>query len=284
MKNRLDEMLARAVESSIPEGTGKIAVWASGGIDSSALLYYLRNHDADGIHVYFEDGARSVGLFDEVIEYLGLDGYSFKMTLKDHGFLLPWALPHHEGKMSAFPTLPMFTAMKSHKYDLILHGLGLDELLGGYRQHAEAPHCNFAAVENRFYDELPMRRYNTENAAEKMGLNICAPFIDPELREFCQGLPRRLKTQGSKTKIILREIMTGRIPPENRLEGTFAGSKEGFHPPIRAWFDQGLDAWVRKRLSWRERRRLRGQLWNQLIRANEKMRASLAWDNAEVRP
>ena len=97
-KASLDEMLRRAVEKSIPEGTGKIAVWASGGIDSSALLYYLKDRDVDGIHVYFEEGARSRILFDGVLKHLRLKGYAAKMELQDHFQLLPFALANHEGR------------------------------------------------------------------------------------------------------------------------------------------------------------------------------------------
>lgn len=272
-KATLDEMLRRAVEDSIPEGTERIGVWASGGIDSSALLYYLKDHDAEGIHVYFEEGAQSLTLFDEVTEYMGLDGYAYKMMLDDHFQLLPWALDAHEGAMSAFPTLLLFMALKSRKYDLILHGLGLDELIGGYRQHAAALDRDFTAVENRFFDELPMRQHNTEIQARNIGLNIAAPFIDEELRGFCQGLPRRLKTEGPKTKIILRELMRDRVPNSNRLAGLYAGSKEGFHPPIREWWESGLMDWTYQRLSWLDMLRLRRKsTWAKIIRANERER------------
>ncbi len=275
-KATLDVMLRRVVDKSIPEGTKKIAVWASGGIDSSTLLYYLKDRDVDGIHVYFEEGARSRVLFDEVTGALGLDGYAYKMTLGDHFRLLGGALFNHNGAMSAFPTMTLFMALKSRKYDLILHGLGLDELVGGYRQHAEATHCGFTAVENRFYDELPMRQRNTELQARKVGLNIAAPFIDEELRAYCQGLPRKFKTEGPKTKIVLRELMRNRIPDGSRLVGLYAGSKEGFHPPIREWWAQGLGEWVTARLSRWEKRRLKGLLWKMLMRANQKERDKLS--------
>lgn len=269
-KATLDEMLRRAVEKSIPEGTEKIAVWASGGIDSSALLYYLKDYDADGLHVYFTEGARSRRLFEGVTDYLGLKGLAYKMTLKDHFQLLPYALVNHEGPMSAFPTMLLFMAMRSMKYDLILHGLGLDELVGGYRQHAEALDQDFVAVENRFYDELPMRVYNTERQALALGLTITAPFISDELRGYCQALPRHAKTQGMQTKLILRSIMSDKLPRANRIEGSHAGSKEGFHPPLRAWWAEGLGDWVNDRLSWWERKRTRGRLWKKLMLANEK--------------
>lgn len=271
-KATLDEMLRRAVEQSIPEGTEKIAVWASGGIDSSALLYYLEDYDVDGIHVYFNDGARSLKLFEKVTDYLDLDGYAYKMELKDHFHLLHNALKNHEGPMSAFPTMLLFMALASTDYDLILHGLGLDELVGGYRQHAEALDQDFRGVENKFFRELPMRVYNTECQALALGLTITTPFINAELRAYCQGLPRREKTQGSKTKIILRELMRNRIPPENRLEGIFAGSKEGFHPPIRQWWAEGLGEWSMNRLSRFDKIRTKRSLWRKIIRANERER------------
>ena len=273
-KASLDEMLEYAVIKSIPEGTRKIAVWASGGIDSSALLWYLKDHgwDADGIHVYFNIMDPSIDLFSGVINHLGLNGYLYHMTLKDHFQLLPSALANHEGPMSAFPTMLLFMALRSLDYDLILHGLGLDELVGGYRQHAEAQDQDFVSVENKFYDELPMRQRNTELQARALGLNIAAPFIDDELRAYCQGFPRRMKTEMRATKILLRRIMRERIPENNRMEGYFAGSKEGFHPPLREWWAEGLGEWTMSRLSWWEKRRMKGRLWRMIIRANEKER------------
>ena len=269
----LDEMLRRAVENSIPEGTEKIAVWASGGIDSSTLLYYLKDYDAEGIHVYFEEGARSLGLFEGVTEELGLKGHAYKMELKDHFQLLPQALIRHEGKMSAFPTMLFFMALRSLDYDLILHGLGLDELVGGYRQHAEALDRDFSRVENRFYAELLMRQYNTEAQPKSLGLSIAAPFIDWRLREYCKALPRTDKILGNSTKIILRKIMRDRIPESNRMAGFMAGSKEGFHPPLRVWWEEGLGEWTLGRLSRLDRLGLRKKsLWKKIIRANERER------------
>ena len=272
-KATLDEMLRRAVENSIPEGTEKIAVWASGGIDSSTLLYYLKDYDAEGIHVYFEEGARSKLLFEDVTEHLGLKGHAYLMTLKDHFQLLPAALRAHEGPMSAFPTMLLFMALRSMSSDLILHGLGLDELLGGYRQHAEAQGRDFVKVENRFYDELPMRVYNTERQALALGMTIIAPFISGELRGYCQELPRRHKAFMGSTKIMLRNMMRGRIPPQNVREGKHAGTKAGFHPPIRDWWDEGLGEWTMSRLSRLDRLGLRKRsLWAKIIRANQRER------------
>ena len=274
IEKKLDKMLRRAVESSIPEGTERIGVWASGGIDSSALLYYLKDYDVEGIHVYFKAGARSKLLFEGVTDHLGIKGHSHLMTLKDHYQNLPQALIRHEGPMSAFPTMLFFIAIRSLDYDLILHGLGLDELLGGYRQHEEARGRDFVNVENRFYDELPMRVYNSECQALSMGQKITAPFISEVLRGYCQELPRSDKAFMGATKIILRDIMRGRIPRVNLIEGRFAGSKEGFHPPIREWWDQGLGSWVMSRLSrWDKIRLKRKSLWAKIIRANERERA-----------
>ena len=283
-KASLDEMLRRAVEKSIPEGTGKIAVWASGGIDSSALLYYLKDRDVDGIHVYFNIMDPSIDLFMGITEHLGFNGYLYHMELKDHFDLLPWALANHYGEMSAFPSMLLFMALRSAKYDLILHGLGLDEHMGGYRQHAEASDQDFLKVENRFYDELPMRRRNTELQARAVGLNIAAPFIDGELREYCQALPRHAKTNGSATKVMLRQLMWEKIPGANMREGLVAGSKEGFHPPLREWWAEGLGEWTMSRLSWWERRRMKGMLWKMIMRANEKERKRIKSSEFKEKP
>jgi asparagine synthetase B (glutamine-hydrolysing) len=192
------------------------------------------------------------------------------MSLSDHFRLLPQALKQHTGKMGAFPTMLLFMAKESEDHDLILHGLGMDELIGGYRQHAEAvDDVGFLGVEDHYYKVLPETKRRTEAQARAMGLAIEAPFINPDLERYCRAMPRALKTDGVMTKIILREIMTDRIPDANRLDGLFAGTKGGFHPPIREWWAEGLGAWTDRRLGLVERYLNRGSLWKKIIRVNE---------------
>jgi len=57
------------------------------------------------------------------------------------------------------------------------------------------------------------------------------PFLDHKLVEFSAGLPARLKLRGSTTKRILRESMSGVLPPS-----ILARPKMGFPVPVGSWF------------------------------------------------
>ena len=273
-----DNLLRKAVAAAIPDDVGEVCVWCSGGVDSSALLYYVKDlgYDVHAIHVIFEWGDPTYPLFSGLTSSLKVHGSTHLMSLSDHFRLLPQALKQHTGKMGAFPTMLLFMAKESEDYDLILHGLGMDELVGGYRQHAEAvDDLAFSFVEESYYQVLDETERRTEVQARAMGLAIEAPFINSDLIKFCRALPRGLKTDWGPTKVILRDLMSGRIPNANRLDGLIAGTKGGFHPPIREWWAEGLGAWARERLNILERYRLRGQLWNLIIRANEKEKRRL---------
>lgn len=272
MTLNFDNLLRKAVADAVPDDAKKICVWCSGGVDSSALLSYVQElgHDVHAIHVIFEWGSPTYPLFSGLTSWLKVHGSTILMSLSDHFRLLPQALKQHTGKMGAFPSMLLFMAKESEDYDLILHGLGMDELVGGYRQHAEAvDDVNFLEVEDHYYRVLPETKRRTEAQARAMGLAIEAPFINLDLERFCRALPRDLKTAGSGTKLILRSIMEGRIPDANRLDGFIAGSKGGFHPPIQEWWAEGLDTWVTSRLNVIDKIRTRRSLWAKIIRANE---------------
>lgn len=263
---------------AIPEGTEKIAVWCSGGLDSSALLYYVKDlgYEVEVIHVVFNWRSATYPLVCGLTKHLGVPGHTHLMNLNGHFNLLPRALAQHTGKMGAFPTMLLFMVMASRGYDLILHGLGMDELIGGYRQHAEAvDDVAFLGVEDHYYRALPETKRRTEVQAKAMGLAIEAPFINPGLEKYCRALPRALKTDGNRTKIILRDLMRDRIPDANRLDGLIAGTKGGFHPPIREWWAEGLGAWAHERLNYWQMCRNRGKLWRKIILANEMEKVAL---------
>jgi asparagine synthetase B (glutamine-hydrolysing) len=272
MLTEFDNLLRKAVADAIPDDVKKICVWCSGGVDSSTLLYYVQGlgYNVRALHVVFEWGSPTYPLFSGLTSSLKIVASTRLMSLSDHFRLLPQALKQHTGKMGAFPTMLLFMAKESEDYDLILHGLGMDELVGGYRQHAEAvDDVDFLGVEDHYYQALPETNRRTEAQARAMGLAIEAPFINPDLERFCRALPRGLKTEGDRTKIILRDLMRGRIPDPNRLDGLIAGTKGGFHPPIREWWAEGLGAWSNERLSRLDKFRTRRSLWKRIKRANE---------------
>jgi asparagine synthase (glutamine-hydrolysing) len=56
------------------------------------------------------------------------------------------------------------------------------------------------------------------------------PFLDHPLTEWVAALPQAMKLRGTTTKWILREAMSGRLPPP-----VLARRKMGFPVPVGAW-------------------------------------------------
>lgn len=69
-----------------------------------------------------------------------------------------------------------------------------------------------------------------DRASMAHGLELRAPFLDVDFAEFCLSLPVKLKFDGRRDKIILREAYSSQWPPAIR-----ARSKRGFGAPVRSW-------------------------------------------------
>ena len=74
-------------------------------------------------------------------------------------------------------------------------------------------------------------------------LEARVPFLDHPLIEFACALPPRLRLRGSTTKYLLRRVLQGRVPPV-----VLTRRKQGFGPPIDAWFSGRLSSFFHDRL------------------------------------
>ncbi len=78
-----------------------------------------------------------------------------------------------------------------------------------------------------YLHELLMKQDQMSMAAS---IESRVPFLDHELVEFAARLPDRMKVRGLTTKYILRQAMTGVLPPE-----ILSRKKMGFPVPVGAW-------------------------------------------------
>ncbi len=62
-------------------------------------------------------------------------------------------------------------------------------------------------------------------------LEVRPPFLDHRIVEFAAGLPQNLKIRGGKQKVLLRELMRGKLP-----EVVLHRKKSGFDIPTHDWF------------------------------------------------
>jgi asparagine synthase (glutamine-hydrolysing) len=66
-------------------------------------------------------------------------------------------------------------------------------------------------------------------------LEVRPPFLDHRIVEFAASLPARLKIRGSRQKIVLKELMEGKLPP-----AILGRKKIGFDIPAHQWLRESL--------------------------------------------
>ncbi len=62
-------------------------------------------------------------------------------------------------------------------------------------------------------------------------LEVRSPFLDHHLVELAARMPSRIKLRGSTGKVVLRDVLRLRLPPQ-----TMKKRKHGFSVPLRDWF------------------------------------------------
>ncbi|MDH3486282.1 MAG: asparagine synthase (glutamine-hydrolyzing) [Myxococcales bacterium] len=87
-----------------------------------------------------------------------------------------------------------------------------------------------------YLHELLMKQDQMSMAAS---LESRVPFLDNELIEFAFGLPDDMKLKGTRSKLVLRDIMEPRLPKE-----ILSRSKMGFPTPVGRWLTGAARGWL----------------------------------------
>jgi len=73
--------------------------------------------------------------------------------------------------------------------------------------------------------------YKTDRMSMAHSLEVRPPFLDPRIVDFALSLPQNLKIRGFQQKVILRDLMRGKLP-----ESVLNRKKTGFDIPTHDWF------------------------------------------------
>jgi len=73
--------------------------------------------------------------------------------------------------------------------------------------------------------------YKTDRMSMAHSLEVRPPFLDPRIVDFARSLPENLKIRGFQQKVILRELMRGKLP-----DSVLNRKKTGFDIPAHDWF------------------------------------------------
>ena len=78
-----------------------------------------------------------------------------------------------------------------------------------------------------------------DRASMAHGLEVRVPFLDHRIVEFAFNLPQEMKIYNNQTKVILREILSKKIP-----KGLLNRPKMGFSVPLMDWLRGPLKEWA----------------------------------------
>jgi len=112
---------------------------------------------------------------------------------------------------------------------------------------------NHATIDDLFHDDLPhangngglarylafdLRYYLTDDLLQKVdrmsmahSIEVRPPYLDHRIIEFAVSLPGHLKIDGRKQKVVLKNLMTGRLPAS-----VLKRRKTGLDIPTHDWF------------------------------------------------
>ena len=236
-----DAVRLRMIRADVP-----VASYLSGGLDSSVIATYARDHAASTFHTFsvrFSDPQ-----FDEtryqrmMVERLGCTHHDILITAPDIARVFPEVVTHAEQPVLRTAPAPLFLLSKlvrDHGIKTVLTGEGADEFLAGYDIFREAKIRAFwsrdpgsrmrPALFDRIYPYLqrsPQRVRALALAFWKIRMDETSdPFYSHERRWSTSGTLQRFLTPD------IRDSMSSGAPPV-RLPGGF----DSFDPLNKAQY------------------------------------------------
>ena len=252
---KLLDQIRRAVQVTLKgwEPIDRVGVWLSGGIDSSVLLYFTSELvGPEKVRAYcLTFGERDESEYAErIADWCGVKLIKKEMTPEDSIRLTREAVLLSRAPVDSTVVLFISKLCAQDGTTKVLSALGLDELLGGYPQHVQASDKDFHKVETELIWRCQSYYVWLQLSQSKNYVEVRFPYLEPNLIAFCRGLPRAHKCSGLETKVRLREELRKRslIPRENIEVGRIAGTKGGFIPILRDWFNRGYDKWCKENI------------------------------------
>jgi asparagine synthase (glutamine-hydrolysing) len=109
-----------------------------------------------------------------------------------------------------------------------------DSLDGILRELRDSPAAHDGVSPYLWWDQKYFLQDDILNKVDRMSmahsLEVRPPFLDHRIVEFSASLPTSLKIQGSRQKIVLKELMKNRLP-----ETILRRKKVGFDIPAHEW-------------------------------------------------
>jgi asparagine synthase (glutamine-hydrolysing) len=266
-KTELKNALANAVLRHLPPDDLPLAVFCSGGIDSSIVLYEaveaarrLNFDPAQKIRAYSigtadsEDpkyAARLAKLLNVPFHFEHIDINEMVASIPETVRVIESFEPNHI--RAGTTSLALSRRVAADGFKVALLGEGADELFGGYEEFPAARrNGSITEVEDllrifqRQLHRTQLRRVDRTSMA--FGVEARVPFLDARVAELVRKIPTSYKVhldeKGVVTgKHILREAYRGLLPDEivdRRKVPMGEGAGVGDNRPAGAFYEEGL--------------------------------------------
>ncbi len=245
-KNLIIEKLKELLTESVKKrAKGKVGIAFSGGVDSTVIAFICHNLGIDfTLYNVGVEGAKDLEWAKEISTNYGwkikqkvLNLEEAEEIIKEVVSILPDINVVKVGV--ACPELVVLKMAKDDACDVVLGGLGSEEIYAGYERHLKALDVNeecWKGLLNIFERDLS-RDFAVIN---HVGINVECPFLDKELVKFSMQIKPEYKINKEVKKLILRETAAAL-----GLKREFA-----FRPKVAAQygsaFDKAMDKLTRK--------------------------------------
>jgi len=225
IRDLFDQAVKRRVQTDLP-----IAVYLSGGIDSTAVLATARKYHPDVTAIIAGNAQSEDRKF--AVRYCEENGIKYVIKELPTEEELAKSIPEIIRLTESFePNMIRQSAVSYHiakaaadaGFKIILCGEGADEIFAGYPEFTNLQKDE--AIENRigqFMDDLHRTQLQrVDRTSMAFTTEVRVPFLDLDLANFALQIPANYKIVKDNdlivTKAIFREAMSDRLPDYIRL-------------------------------------------------------------------
>ncbi len=214
----ISKIFRNAVVKRLPTPDQPVAVFLSGGLDSSLVASVVAQHRPDATYFTLGSGADHHAVQDVVkaldlqdVRYVGLP------DLEEMPDLIRKVVHITESYnpsiiSNGLGTYLLSKAVREAGIKVVLGGEGADELFGGYHKFS-SPDSDWKGIREQLIRDMPiteLRRLDLASMANS--IEVRCPFLDETLRNFSDQLAFADLYRGEANKIILRESFPDLLP------------------------------------------------------------------------
>ena len=214
----LTNIFRDAVIKRLPTPDQPVAVFLSGGLDSSLVAAVVAEYRPDATYFTLGSGVDHNAVQD-VVKALDLEDIRYVDLPK------PVAIPKLIQKVvkitesfnpsiisNGLGTYLLSKAVHQAGIKVVLGGEGADELFGGYHKYS-SPNSSWKEIRNQLISDMPiteLRRLDLASMANS--IEVRCPFLDQAIRNFSDHLDFDDLYQGDDNKVILRDSFQDLLP------------------------------------------------------------------------